>query len=150
MIRVAAVPAPPRPRRIVHLAPASIPGMFSAASKRDAESMRSLAGIFPVCLSDLLRGAADQRWVIRFSPAARGPAAARPEPARRLTLVLAESPSRTVGEVVPMGEHDRQLILGLFPDRLEAEPLPPPSSLIRRAVLNGFELTIRCDLRVIR
>lgn len=137
-------------RQIVYLTPAEDDGTLESASPRDDQILRSLARRSPILWSDLLRGAIDEGWAIRISPRAQTRKCRRPGPESRLTLAVSENVDRARFEVFPNDERDRLLLLALFSERDQAAALPPPGELFRRALFEGVEVTIRCDVRVIR
>jgi hypothetical protein len=116
---------------------------------RDDVIVRRLTQVSPMVWSDLLRGAIDQGWAIRVTTPLRH-GNHRPGLTRRITLAVFERPDRTRYEIVPLAEEDRQRLLAVFPGHDQAEDLPKPGELFRRAVEQGYEVTVRCDLRVIR
>jgi hypothetical protein len=141
----------PKPGRVVWLVPAESDqghGLEGLAD-RDDLIVRRLTQVSPMVWSDLLRGAIDQQWAIRVTTPLRH-GNHRPGLTRRITLAVFERPDRTRYEIVPLAEEDRQRLLAVFPGQDQAEDLPKPGELFRRAVENGYEVTVRCDLRVIR
>lgn len=139
--------APGRAARIVYLTPDETGGNLRGVCARDDRVLRQLARRTPIRWADLLCGAIDQRWAIRMIP--RGTRRKhRPDESSRLTLAVAESAERY--EVIPFAEVDRERLLALFPELTPGDELPPPWVLFRRAAFEGMEVTVRCDVRVIR
>lgn len=146
-----------RPGKIVYLSPSETAGALQGYCARDERIIHKLARKTPVTWSDLLRGAIDQGWAIRVAPRrmphkggkGRGPKQ-RPEPSCRMVLAVSENRDLSRYEVYPLGEEDRQRLLALFPEYGMTDEMPRPSMVFSRAVKAGIEVTVRCDLRVIR
>jgi hypothetical protein len=141
-----------KPGRVVWLVPAEAGDHshgLEGLADRDDLIIRRLTHVSPMVWSDLLRGAIDQAWAIRITTPLRH-GNHRPGLTKRITLAVFERPDRSRYEIVPLAEEDRQRLLAVFPGHDQAEDLPKPGELFRKAVEKGYEVTVRCDLRVMR